>query len=85
MFGDTKKLLKDREQNISSCFPGVHVRFLYSQTLDDFKIYFDFFQMNRENDIVKDIAMSEKIYLISLLSWMTFLALLTDLMTLQTF
>ena len=85
MFGDTKKLLKDREQNISSCFPGVLVRFLYPQTLDDFKIYFDFFQMNRENDIVNDIAMGEKIYLISLLSWTTFLVLLTDLMTLQTF
>ena len=41
--------------------------------------------MNRENDIVIDIAMGEKIYLISLLSWTTFLALLTDLMTLQTF
>ena len=46
----------------------------------------DFFQKKRENDIVNDSVIGEKkIYLISLLSWTTFLALLIDPMTLQTF
>ena len=72
------ELPKYREQNIATCFNGVPVRFLYPQTLDDFNMHLDFFQKKSENVIVNDSAMGKKIYLISLLSWATFLALLTD-------
>ena len=55
MFGELKNLFwltkielsKDREQNISICFHGVHVRFLCLPTLDDFNMHLDFFQKKR--------------------------------------
>ena len=55
MFGELKNLLwltkielsKDRQQNISICFHGVHVRFLCLPTLDDFNMHLDFFQKKR--------------------------------------
>ena len=72
------ELPKHREQNIGTCFNRVPVSFLCPQTLDDFNMHLDFFQKKRENVIVNDSVMGKKIYLISLLSWTTFLALLTD-------